>query len=255
MTVIGPDNDGYGREPTDPDYGSQVDGVDLNFAYVVNVIDGGGNSVSSMTRVTTETSVTIDFDGLRAGIQYTVKAFVQNTVGSSGARMRAFTTSAGVPEAPMTASSWASTQSLVLSWTAPHNGGSTITTYVVTVGSDTAAESTTRLDSDSAMLVVDHAALRSVFQGGDSIAYSVQAVNAAGEGSLSTGTFVLLDVPGTPTSVTATGIGTTTVQVTVIGSNNDGYGREPTDPDYGSTVDDKVALNFAYVVKFLMVVV
>ena len=78
----------------------------------------------------------------------------------------------------------------------------------------------------------------------------MRAVNAVGDGSLFTGTFVLLNVPGAPTSVIATGIGTTTVQVTVIGSNNDGYGREPTDPDYGSQVDG-VDLNFAYVVKVL----
>ena len=249
VTVNGPGNDGYGRGPTDPDYGTQVDGVVLNFAYVVKVLDGSGIEIASTVRKTASTSVMIDFDGLSAGTQYTVRAFVRNVLGSGGVRMRSFTTSAGVPEAPMTASSWGTTQSLVLSWSAPHHGGSTITAYVVTVGGGTEAESTTRLDSGSTMLVVDPSTLRSVFQGGDSIAYSVQAVNAEGVGSPFTGTFVLLGVPGTPTSVTATGIGTTTVQVTVNAPDNDGYGRKATNTTtYGSIVD-KVALNFAYVVN------
>ena len=152
----------------------------------------------------------------------------------------------------MTASSWATTQSLVLSWTAPHHGGSAITAYVVTVGG-TEAESTTRLDSDSTMLVVDPLTLRSVFQGGDSVAYSVQAVNAEGVGSPFTGTFVLLGVPGTPTSVTASDVteGSAVarkVQVTVNAPDNDGYGRKATDPDYGSQVDG-IDLNLTYVVK------
>ncbi len=249
VTVNGPGNDGYGRGPTDPDYGTQVDGVVLNFAYVVKVLDGSGIEIASTVRKTASTSVMIDFDGLSAGTQYTVRAFVRNVLGSGGVRMRSFTTSAGVPEAPMTASSWGTTQSLVLSWSAPHHGGSTITAYVVTVGGDTEAESTTRLDSGSTMLVVDPSTLRSVFQGGGSIAYSVQAVNAVGDGSTANETFTLLDVPGTPTSVTATGIGTTTVQVTVNAPDNDGYGRKATNTTtYGSIVD-KVALNFAYVVN------
>ena len=128
VTVNAPDNDGYGRKATDTTtYGSIVDKVDLNFAYVVSVIDGGGNSVSSMTRVTTEASVMIDLAGLRAGTQYRIVTFVQNVVGAGGAYEGGFTTGAGVPEAPVIASVWEGTQRLVLSWTAPHHGGSTIT--------------------------------------------------------------------------------------------------------------------------------
>ena len=256
VTVNAPDNDGYGRKATDTTtYGSIVDKVDLNFAYVVSVIDGGGNSVSSMTRVTTEASVMIDLAGLRAGTQYRIVTFVQNVVGAGGAYEGGFTTGAGVPEVPVIASVWEGTQRLVLSWTAPHHGGSTITAYVVTVGGSTEAESTTRLDSDSTMRVVDSTVLssiRSIFQGGDKIPYSVRAENAEGTGSLSAGTFTLLDVPGTlaATQVQVT-TGVTTVRVTVNAPDNDGYGRKATDTTtYGSIVD-KVDLNFAYVVSVI----
>ncbi len=135
----------------------------------------------------------------------------------------------------------------------PDDGGSAITAYVVTVGGDTVAKLTTRLDSASTMLVVDSTVLRSirsVSAGGDKIPYSVRAENAEGTGSLYTGTFTLLAVPGTLTvtqvRVTA---GITTVRVTAYAPDNDGYGRKATNTTtYGSIVD-KVALNFAYVVK------
>ncbi len=120
---------------------------------------------------------------------------------------------------------WTSRESLVLSWKAPHDGGSTITTYVVTVGVGSTAVSTARLVSSSMMHVVDPTSLRSVYAGGDAIDYSVRAVNVIGAGSRSTSTFTLLDVPGTPTAVSALEIGVTTVQVTVGVPTNDGYGR------------------------------
>ena len=256
VTVNAPDNDGYGRKATDTTtYGSIVDKVDLNFAYVVSVIDGGGNSVSSMTRVTTEASVMIDLAGLRAGTQYRIVTLVQNAVGSGGANEGGFTTGVGVPEAPVIASVWEGTQRLVLSWTAPHHGGSTITAYVVTVGGSTEAESTTRLDSDSTMRVVDSTVLssiRSISRGGDKIPYSVRAINAIGDGVPSVAEFTLLDVPGTlaATQVQVT-TGVTTVRVTVNATDNDGYGRKATDTTtYGSIVD-KVELDFAYVVSVI----
>ena len=252
VTVTGSDNDGYGRKATDPDYGSQVDGIDLNLTYVVKVFDGSGKEIASTDQETTSTSVIFDFADLKPGTQYRIVTFVQSAVGAGAALEGTFMTNAVEPGMPeLLDPIWKSTQSLVLSWTASPNGGSATTAYVVTVGSSTAAESTTRLGSNSTMHDVGPTTLRRGFQGGDTITYSVQAVNAAGDGSLSTGTFVLLDVPGTPTSVTATGIGTTTVQVTVIGPDNDGYGRKATDTTtYGSIVD-KVDLNFAYVVSVI----
>ena len=85
VMVSGPENDGYGREPADPDYGSKVGEVDLDFTYVVKVLDGSGKEVASMVRMTTLTSVMIVFDGLRAGTQYTV-ASARNVVGEGALR-------------------------------------------------------------------------------------------------------------------------------------------------------------------------
>ncbi len=237
------------------DYGSTVNDVVLNLAYKVSILYGD-QIVSSMTRIrmTTETSEIFNFVDLdlEPGTQYTVKAFVQNAVGEGNALEGAFTTDAGVSEVPMTTTPvWTSTQSLVLSWEAPADGGAVITTYVVTVGVGSTAVSTARLDSNSTMYVVDPTTLRRVFQGGDEITYSVRADNTGGEGVMSIGTFILLDIPGTPTSVTATGIGTNTVRVTVSAPDNDGYGRKATDTTtYGSIVDE-VALEFGYKVSIL----
>ena len=60
----------------------------------------------------------------------------------------------------------------------------------------------------------------------------------------------LLNVPGTPTTVTVSETGANTVRVTVGAPDNDGYGRKVTNTDYGSAVDD-VDLNFAYAVSVI----
>ena len=248
VTVGAPDNDGYGRKATNTDYGSAVDDVDLNFAYAVSVIDMSGTEIASLVRETTSTSAVFDFAGLdlKPGTQYRIVTSARNVVGEGGELESVFTTNAVNPGTPtLMVPVRESTQSLALSWTVPYDGGSTITAYVVTVGGGTPIQL-----GSTTMYVVDLTALRSVFQGGDTIFYSVRAVNAVGGGNLSTGTFVLLNVPGTPTSIAATGMGTTAVQVTVTGPDNDGYGRGTTDPDYGSTADD-IFLNFAYVVSVI----
>ncbi len=252
VTVSAPDNDGYGRSKTNTAYGSKVNGVDLDLAYVVSALDVNDNSVSSMTVTTTETPVIIDLDGLSAGTQYRIVTFTQNAVGAGGElSSEDFKTLPGGADAPIVVSVRETPQNLVLSWAAPHHGGSTIRAYVVTVGGDTEAESTTRLDSSSMMYVVDPTTLRRVFPGGDEITYSVRAVNAFGDGSESTGKFTLLDVPGslTVTQVRVT-TGVTTVQVTVSAPDNDGYGRKATDTAYGSEADG-VELEFAYVVSVI----
>ena len=250
VTVGAPGNDGYGRGTTDPDYGSTVDGIALNFAYVVSVIDGSGKEIASMVSETTSTSAIFDFVDLdlEPRTQYRIVTSARNVVGEGDVLESVFTTRAVKPGTPVLLEPiWKTIQSLALSWTAPDDGGSTITAYVVTVGGDAPIQL-----GSTTMYVVDPTVLRSDFQGGASISYSVRAVNAEGDGTPSAGTFVLLDVPGTPTSVTATGMGTTAVQVTVIGSDNDGYGRKATDTTaYGSIVDDRVALELAYKVSIL----
>ena len=250
VTVGAPGNDGYGRGTTDPDYGSTVDGIALNFAYFVSVIDGSGKEIVSMVSETTSTSAIFDFVDLdlEPGTQYRIVTSARNVVGEGDVLESVFTTRAVKPGTPVLLEPiWKTIQSLALSWTAPDDGGSTITAYAVTVGGDAPIQL-----GSTTMYVVDPTVLRSDFQGGASISYSVRAVNAEGDGTPSAGTFVLLDVPGTPTSVTATGMGTTAVQVTVIGSDNDGYGRKATDTTaYGSIVDDRVALELAYKVSIL----
>ncbi len=68
------------------------------------------------------------------------------------------------------------------------------------------------------------------FQGGDTIElFQLWAVNEFGPGSRSTASFILLDVPGMPTSVTVLETGANTVRVTVSAPDNDGYGRKATD--------------------------
>ena len=251
VTVGAPDNDGYGRKATDTTtYGSIVDDrVALELAYKVSVLSGD-QIVSSMARTTTEASVIFDFVDLdlEPGTQYRIVTSARNAVGAGGELESVFMTRAVKPGTPVLLEPvWTTTQSLALSWTAPDDGGSAITTYVVTVGGDAPIQL-----GSTTMYVVDPTVLRSGYTGGDAISYSVRADNSVGGGNLSAGEFTLLDIPATPTSVTATGMGTTAVQVTVIGSDNDGYGRKATDTTaYGSIVDDRVALELAYKVSIL----
>ena len=250
VTVGAPDNDGYGRKETDPDYGSKVDDVELNFAYFVSVTDMSGTEIASLVRETTSTSAVFDFAGLdlEPGTQYRIVTSARNVVGEGDVLESVFTTRAVKPGTPVLLEPiWKTIQSLALSWTAPDDGGSAITTYVVTVGGDALV----RL-SATTRYVVDPTALRKGFQGGDAISYSVRADNSVGGGNLSAGKFTLLDIPGTPTSIAATETGTTAVQVTVGAPDNDGYGRKATDTTtYGSIVDDRVALELAYKVSIL----
>ena len=61
----------------------------------------------------------------------------RNVVGEGGELESVFMTRAVKPGTPVLLEPvWKTTQSLVLSWTAPDDGGSAITTYVVTVGGD-----------------------------------------------------------------------------------------------------------------------
>ncbi len=71
--------------------------------------------------------------------------------------------------------------------------------------------------------------------------------NANEFGASSTGTFVLLDVPGTPTvQVTP---GSTTAQVTIQVPNNDGYGRAPETSAYGFSVINNIPFELGYRVQ------
>ncbi len=131
VTVSAPDNDGYGRSKTNTAYGSKVNGVDLDFAYVVKIFDSSDKVVESTVKKTTLTSVVIDLDGLRAGTQYRIVTSARNAVGEGNALELegAFTTNAGVPEAPIIVSSWKTASTLLFSWDAPYDGGSTIKGY------------------------------------------------------------------------------------------------------------------------------
>ncbi len=244
VTVSGLDNDGYGRTAGVVGHGVQVDDVDLNLVYVVSVISGGDVLDSTQT---TSTSVTFAGLDLVRVADYQLEARVRNAVGAGAAQTGAFTI-AKVPGDPgLVAARWAGTQRLVLSWTAPEaEGGSAITDYEVRVG----GESMVQMNSNSTSLDFDPTTLRSVSAGGENIAYTVRAENAAGFGSTASGTFRLLNVPGTPTAVSTVEIGASTVRVTVSGLDNDGYGRTAGVAGHGVQVDD-VDLNLVYVVSVI----
>ena len=89
-------------------------------------------SSQSWTRTTTATSVTLT--GLTNGISYAVYVRAKNTIGSgswSDAASGTPVASASVPGKPARPSVSAGDGSLTVSWSAPSNGGATITSYGV----------------------------------------------------------------------------------------------------------------------------
>jgi hypothetical protein len=149
------------------------------------------------------TGVTVT--GLTNGSSYTFKVTATNAAGT-GPASEASTpvTPATTPSAPAAPTAAAGNESAVVTWSAPANGGSQITSYTVTpfIGSEAQTPTTV-----TGAPPVTSATINGLTNG-TSYTFKVTASNAVGAGPASEASNAVVpaapQVPGTPTGVTAT---------------------------------------------------
>jgi hypothetical protein len=145
-------------------------------------IESEAQSPTTVTGTPPETSATVG--GLKAGTAYTFTVTASNSTGSglaSAASNAVTPTGSTVPAAPTGVTATAGNAKATLSWTAPANGGSTITQYTVTpyVGSE--AKPATTITGNPP----EPSATITGLSNGTSYTFTVSATNAIGGGPAS----------------------------------------------------------------------
>ncbi len=168
-----------------------------------------GTTAQTPTTVTGNppaTSATVN--GLANGTSYTFKVTATNAVGTSPdspASNAVTPTAPTVPAAPSAVTATAGNASASVSWTAPSNGGSVITSYTVTPYIGTTAQTPTTVTGNPPATTATVSGLTN----GTAYTFKVAATNAVGTGPQSASSNAVTptgtSVPDAPTSVTATG--------------------------------------------------
>ncbi len=177
----------------------------------------GGSPITSYTvtpyiGATAQTATTITgsppatattITGLTNGTSYTFTVTANNTVGSGPASERSSAvTPSTTPSAPSAVTASAGNASATVTWTAPANGGSAITSYTITPYIGTTAQTATTITGTPPATGTTITGLTN----GTSYTFTVTATNGAGTGAASAHSNAVTPVtkPGTPTGVTAT---------------------------------------------------
>jgi titin len=149
---------------------------------------------SAVTPVSTGASPYIHA-GLAAGSSHTYTVKAVNAAGSGTSSAPAVATTANVPGAPGNLSATAGAGQIVLTWSAPGNGGSPITGYDISYqGGGIVANGVTALTYTDSVLAA-----------GTLYRYVVKAVNAVGSSAGASAQASTWSLPGPPTGVTASG--------------------------------------------------
>ena len=150
---------------------------------------GAGPSATSLT-----------LTGLTNGTTYTVHVTATNALGTGPAGVSAAATPATVPGAPTNVTATAGNAQATVAWTAPStNGGSAITSYVVTPYIGTTAQATTTAGGSATSVVVTG------LTNGTTYTFTVAALNSVGAGAATTSAAATpTGPPAAPTSVSAT---------------------------------------------------
>ena len=90
------------------------------------------------------------------------------------------------------------------------------------------------------------ARLRERYASGSEIRYSIRGVKGSSDGDAASGSFHLMKVPGAVVAQTASGL--STVRVTIVGADDDGYGRATGSSAYGKPASG-IALGLVYHVQ------
>ncbi len=177
----------------------EVDGGDSLSDYIVEYKTGTATSWTTFSDGTsTATSATVT--GLSNGTLYAFRVSAVNSVGRSNPSAVAYSTPGGAPNAPTSLSATGGNAQASLSWTAPSDGGSPITDYVIEYKLSTDSTWTTFSDgtSTSTNAIVTGLSNNTAYN------FRVYAVNASGTSSASsTANATTSGVPDAPTSLAA----------------------------------------------------
>lgn len=176
----------------------EINGVNLDW----DVANNNGAAITGY-RVTlrspletrpANTGTSLTFTGLADGFTGTFEVTAVNQAGEGTASSPVTCTTPAVPDAPGNVAANASPEQATVSWNAPADNGARITTYRVT---DTFGSVYT---TSATSITIDG------LSNGTSYAYRVEAINAVGTGapSAQSNTVTPIDVPGVPTSISAT---------------------------------------------------
>jgi fibronectin type 3 domain-containing protein len=160
-----------------------------------------GTTSGNLSLVTTLGNVTTYNDpGLTNGTTHYYQVTAVNGVGEGASSNAASATPATPPGAPTGLGATGGDHQVALSWTAPANGGSTITGYKVYRGTAAGAEVLLIAPAGTGTTYTDTGLVN-----GTTYFYKVTAVNAVGEGALSAeASATPATTPDAPTNLTAT---------------------------------------------------
>ena len=138
--------------------------------------------------------------GLSNGTSYTFTVTATNNFGSTTSAPSSAVTPATIPGTPNAPTATRGDTSVSLSWTAPSNGGSAITDYLIQYSSNGGSSWTTFADGTSASTTATVTGLTN----GTSYVFRVAAVNIAGAGNYSSASSPVVPAgvpvaPGAPT--------------------------------------------------------
>ena len=190
--------------------------------YVVTAYDASGNEAGSCKPTSGQRTCVVT--GLDNGFAYTFKVAVITTIGTSAqSSASSVAIPAGVPSAPANVAAVTSGSNMTVTFDAPaDNGGSAITSYVIT-SSPSGATCTVGANATTYTCTG--------LTAGTNYTYSVKAVNSKGESSASLDSTAVtaVAVPSAPQNVSAViTAGTTTLSATVS--------FDPPSTDNGSAV-------------------
>ncbi|MCK9408260.1 MAG: fibronectin type III domain-containing protein [Bacteroidetes bacterium] len=168
--------------------------------YVIESSTNGTTWIPFSHAPSVATSATVT--GLTNGTAYTFRVSATNNIGTGAtSAVSAAVTPRTIPGVPTSVSGTSENSQVSLTWTAPSDGGSPITDYVVEV-SENGASFVTFADGTSATAAATVTGLTN----GTSYTFRVSATNAAGTSAPSTvsASVTPLSTPGAPTGVSGT---------------------------------------------------
>jgi hypothetical protein len=157
------------------------------------------------TTTLTSTGPSVTFTGLTNGTSYTFSVSATNKYGTSQfSQASSAVLSAGAPGAPTGITGTVASQQVSLSWTAPSNNGSAITSYTITSSPATTTNTS-----------VTNSFIFTGLTNGTAYTFSITATNAIGTGLAGTSSAI---TPYTSPTVTTTSLTAVTTTKTLIGS-------------------------------------